>query len=344
MKVLLYTRQLKVVAKSGVGRAMEMQIDSLRKLGVDITTNEKEQYQTIHVNTVFPSDYFMAKKAKKQGKNVVYHAHSTKEDFCNSFKGSNLIAPLFKKWIIKCYQLGDVILTPTDYSKNLLEGYGIKKTIIPISNGIDTCFYKQEKHKRELFRKQYELDDNAKVIMSVGLYFERKGIIEFIELAKRMPEYTFFWFGYTPDYQIPGRVKKAIAQRPSNLILPGYVSKEEIAMAYNGCDLFLFPSFEETEGIVVLEALATKIPVLIRNIPVYGGWLKDKEDVYKAKDIVDFQNLVESILEKKLPDLTQNGYNRANERDSKTQATKLKSIYEGLGNGNIFSKGIKLYE
>ena len=51
-----------------------------------------------------------------------------KKIFQNSFTGSNLIAPLFKKWIMKCYQTGDLILTPTNYSKSLLEGYGIKNS------------------------------------------------------------------------------------------------------------------------------------------------------------------------------------------------------------------------
>lgn len=330
MKVLLYTKQLKIVAKSGVGRAMEMQIQSLRQLGVDVITNETEDYQVVHVNTIFPGDYRMAKKAKKNGKKVVYHAHSTKEDFCNSFKGSNLIAPLFQKWIKKCYQLGDIILTPTPYSKKLLEGYGIENTIIPISNGIDTRFYKKINYKREEFRQRYGLTKHEKVIMSVGFYFERKGILDYIELAKKMPQYKFFWFGYTPAYQIPLKIKKAIEQRPSNLLLPGYIKREELVAAYSGCDLFLFPSLEETEGIVVLEALASKIPVLLRDIPVYKEWLTDKEDVYKAGNLLEFQDLLEKIIEKQLPDLTQKGYERAKERDSRIQAYKLKTIYEGL--------------
>lgn len=33
--------------------------------------------------------------------------------------------------------------------------------------------------------------------MGVGLYIERKGILDFVELAKRLPEYKFIWFGYS---------------------------------------------------------------------------------------------------------------------------------------------------
>ena len=34
------------------------------------------------------------------------------EDFRNSFLGSNLLAPLFKRWLILCYRQGDVVITP----------------------------------------------------------------------------------------------------------------------------------------------------------------------------------------------------------------------------------------
>ena len=40
--------------------------------------------------------------------------------------------------------------------------------------------------------------------------------------------------------------------------------------AYSGSDLFFFPTLEETEGIVMLEAMAMETPVLTRYIPVYA--------------------------------------------------------------------------
>lgn len=45
--------------------------------------------------------------------------------------------------------------------------------------------------------------------------------------------------------------------------------------------LFCFMSHEETEGIVVLEALACCIPVLVRDIPVYEDWLADGKNVLR---------------------------------------------------------------
>lgn len=330
MKVLLYAKNQQVVSKSGVGKAMSMQKEALLANGVEVTENSEDSYDVVHINTIFPSDYRMAKRAKKEGKKVVYHAHSTKEDFQNSFTGSNLIAPLFKKWIIKCYRLGDIILTPTEYSKTLLKGYGIENPVYAISNGVDTSLFSKNILAREDFRKKYGLRQDDKVIMSVGLYFERKGILDFVELAEQMPEYKFIWFGYTPDIQIPSKVRRAVHKSLPNLIFAGYVPKEELINAYSSCDLFFFPSYEETEGIVVLEALSSEIPVLLRDIPVYENWLENRKDVYKGKTNKEFSSLIKDILEKRIPVLTWNGRKRALERDVNCQARKLNRYYEQL--------------
>lgn len=330
MKVLLYAKNQQVVSKSGVGKAMSMQKEALLANGVEVTENSEDSYDVVHINTIFPSDYRMAKRAKKEGKKVVYHAHSTKEDFQNSFTGSNLIAPLFKKWIIKCYRLGDIILTPTEYSKTLLKGYGIENPVYAISNGVDTSLFSKNILAREDFRKKYGLRQDDKIIMSVGLYFERKGILDFVELAEQMPEYKFIWFGYTPDIQIPSKVRRAVHKSLPNLIFAGYVPKEELINAYSSCDLFFFPSYEETEGIVVLEALSSEIPVLLRDIPVYENWLENRKDVYKGKTNKEFSSLIKDILEKRVPVLTWNGRKRALERDVNCQARKLNRYYEQL--------------
>lgn len=330
MKVLLYAKNQQVVSKSGVGKAMSMQKEALLANGVEVTENSEDSYDVVHINTIFPSDYRMAKRAKKEGKKVVYHAHSTKVDFQNSFTGSNLIAPLFKKWIMKCYRLGDIILTPTEYSKTLLKGYGIENPVYAISNGVDTSLFSKNILAREDFRKKYGLRQDDKVIMSVGLYFERKGILDFVELAEQMPEYKFIWFGYTPDIQIPSKVRRAVHKSLTNLIFAGYVPKEELINAYSSCDLFFFPSYEETEGIVVLEALSSEIPVLLRDIPVYENWLENRKDVYKGKTNKEFSSLIKDILEKRLPVLTWNGRKRALERDVNCQARKLNRYYEQL--------------
>lgn len=327
MKVYIYSEFQDKIEKSGVGRAIYHQKAGLAANGIECTDNCKEA-DVIHINTVFPKSFFLALKAKRLGIPVVYHAHSTKEDFRDSYIGSNLFAGLFKLWIKLCYSMGDVIVTPSEYSKKLLESYHIKKDIAVISNGIDLSAYNKSESAGKAFREKYGYSDSDKVIMSAGLTIKRKGILDFIELAKRMPQYKFIWFG-SADLRFVGKeVRRAVAEDIPNLTFAGYVPPEQLKAAYSGSDLFLFPSYEETEGIVVLEALAMKIPVLLRDIPVYDGWLVDGKRLYKADSNEAFEKTACMILEHQLPDLTEWGYDAVEKKNIEHIGSQLLGAYK----------------
>lgn len=328
MKILLHTGHYKLIEKSGVGRAIKHQIRALEMNGIPYTTDSKDSYDVIHINTIFPESYLLGRKAKRQGKKVIYHAHSTEEDFRNSFIFSNQLSHLFKLWISKCYSSADLIVTPTPYAKKLLEGYGLGKPIVAISNGIDLGFFQKNEKDAVLFRKRFGFSKNDKVIMAVGLYIERKGILDFVELAERLPEYKFIWFGHTNLTAVPGNVRAAVRTKRDNLIFAGYVPPEVLKQAYSGSDLFLFPTFEETEGIVLLEALAMRLPVLVRDIPIYREWLTDGMNVYKAGNIDRFQKKIKAILDVEVPSLVEAGYQVARERDLKVVGERLAECYK----------------
>ncbi len=332
MKVCLYTEGEKIVCKSGLGKALYHQEKALESVGIEYTTNVKDDYDILHINFYGPNSYALARLEKRKGKKIVYHAHSTEEDFKNGFIFSKQIAPAFKKWIIKCYNLGDVIITPTPYSKKLLEGYGIKKKIYAISNGIELDKFRVDKHLRKSFREKYNLKETEKVIIGIGLYIERKGIVDFVELARRLPEYKFIWFGYSPLSAATKNVREAVNTKLDNLLFAGYVDQKYIVEAMNGCDLFLFPTLEETEGIPIIEACACKTKALVRDIPVFDEWLEDGVNVYKAKNLDEFEIKIKKIINNELPDLTEKAYEVARSRDIKEIGKELKEVYENLLN------------
>lgn len=331
MKVLLYTEGLKTISKSGLGKAIKHQMKALEDNKIDYTTNLKDDFDVLHINFYGPKSYLFARKARKNGKKIVYHAHSTEEDFRNSFHFSNLVAPLFKKWLIKCYSLGDQLVTPTEYSKRLLENYNIGKPIHAISNGVETKFFERNEKAGEEFRKKYGYSKRDKVIVGIGLYIERKGIIDFVELAKRLPQYKFIWFGYSPLWASPRKIKKAVTTKLPNLHFAGYVDSSMIKSALSGANLYLFPTLEETEGIPIIEALTSKIPTLIRDIPVFEEYEANKV-VYKGKNVDEFETIIPQIIEGKLPDLTEEGYKIAKKKDLKTVGKQLVSVYDKVLN------------
>lgn len=327
MKVLIYSDDYETVKESGVGKAIDHQKKALDLAGVDYSLDSRKDFDLVHINTVFPRSVLFAIKARKMGKKIIYHGHSTKEDFKNSFKFSNALAPLFKKWLEFAYNKGDLILTPTDYSKNILKGYKIKRPIEVVSNGIDLDFWTRKKGDRENFYKKYKLDPKKKSIISVGLFIKRKGILDFVKLAKRLPQYEFVWFGKLNLKLCTSDVQKAVKTDLPNLHFPGYVDQNDLRLAYSGSDLYIFPTYEETEGIVLLEALATKSDTIIRDIKIYEN-IKDGKEVYKAKNIDDFEEKIIGILENKLPSLKDQGFSLAKDRSLEKVGQRLKKLYE----------------
>lgn len=250
------------------------------------------------------------------------------EDFKNSFIFSNQIAPLFKKWLVYAYRKGDLVLTPTNYSKKILETYGLNRPIEVVSNGIDLDFWQKKPNDRENFYKKYGLNPEKKSIISVGLPIKRKGIDDFLWLAKRMPQYEFIWFGKLDRALMSPEIKKEMDDVPANFHTPGYVNSEDLRQAYAGSDLYAFLTHEETEGIVLLEALASKSKILIRDIEIFEDGFVDGENIYKGKSLDDFQSKIKGILEGTLPDLSEIAYKKAEEKSIEKTGARLLELYE----------------
>ncbi|MFH0905013.1 MAG: glycosyltransferase family 4 protein [Methanobacteriota archaeon] len=144
----------------------------------------------------------------------------------------------------------------------------MSSTLIP--NGIDREYFKPDADKREKFRERFNIDDDEKVVLTVAQQTPRKGIYDFLELSKKHPEIKWVWVGgfpygiFSADYfQIKNMKKKC----KNNVIFTGFVP--DIMEAYSGADVFFMPSYAETFGLVVLEALACGLPVVARNIPEF---------------------------------------------------------------------------
>ena len=327
MKVLLYLEAENILGKSGVGRAIKHQERALKNAGVDYTRDPKDDYDIAHINTYFLKSWLLLNRAKRSGKKVIMHGHSTKEDFEHSFIGSTTLAPLFKWWLCQFYKRADAMITPTPYSRDLIASYGIDCPIYPVSNGIELSKYQKDPQKEAAFRDYFGLSPEDKVVICAGLYFERKGIEDFVKVAEAMPDVRFIWFGESPMWQIPHKVRRLVKHaHPANLTFAGYIKGAVFEGAMSGSDCFFFPNHEETEGIVVLEALASHQHVLVRDIPVYKGWLDDS-NVEMAKDVSGFVKKLDHILSGQ-SQKQEAGYRVAQAKAIDTVGQELVSVYE----------------
>lgn len=325
MIACLYLEDFGIKLPGGIWTAWRTQVAALKAAGVEVVTDPKQPHDILHLYVPFLRSRYLAEIYHRKNRPLVTHIHMTAEDFRNSFVGSNLIAPFFRLWLKSFYKKGDVILTPTEYTRKLAaKNYNLPiDKIIAVSNGINFKEFSPDEAIREEYRDRFKM--NGVSVFSLGWVFPRKGIYTFIDTAKKFPKTQFFWFGQrTPKglTHLPRPIDP-----PANAKFSGRIDDARGAM--NAGDIFFFPSYEENQGIVVLEAAANGKAILLRDIPVFEDWMIHGKNCLKAKTDEEFCEYLDQLIsDKKLRDrLGIAARQTALEHDLKNVGEKLKRIY-----------------
>ncbi len=311
---------------TGLLSSYQNQKKTLESLGLPYVEKWDNSCDILQINTPWLKSLWLIKKARRQGKRIIIWSHVTAEDAREVFWFNKYFFPLIKKYLTYAYGLADLVFCPSAHTKSLLTAYGLApEKLVVQSNGVDLTSFYPDQDKRLDYRQQYNLKDL--VIGTVGLVIPRKGIHTFLTLAKQYPQYQFAWFGKIYSGWLAKPLPKKL---PPNVRFTGYV-KDANAM-FNSLDIFIFPSFEENQGMVLLEAAAIGLPIIARDIPAYNPWLRAGENCLKAKSDDEFTSCLERLLndpdlKKKLSD---NAKVLAQEENISAQNKKLLTIYQRL--------------
>lgn len=327
MKVFLYLEFEEKFKCAGMGAAIKNQRKALELNNVSYVNSLNEDFDIIHINMIGLRSLYLAKNMKKKGKKVILHAHATADDFRNSYRFSNLIAPFLRRYLTYYYNQADLVLCPSEYTKRVLTGYGVKKPVIAISNGIDTSKFQFSEELRSKFRTGFDLE--GIVPLSVGHLFLRKGIKTYVNVAGKFPN-RFLWVGRRYRKMEEPEVSRIVENAPKNVTFISFI--DDIVPAYCGTDIFFFPSFCENQGIVLLEAAACRRPIIVRDLPVYENWLEDGVNCLKARTDDEFKIKLQNLMEdRNLRDrLAGKAYEMSKGHSLQRVGEKLKGIYESL--------------
>ena len=298
----------------------------LTTLQITYTERWDKNCDILQINTPWLNSWRLIKKAKKSRKKVIIWAHVTAEDAKQVFRFTAFFNNFIKKYLTHVYGLADVILCPSTYTKSLLERYGLPAEKLMVqSNGVDTTKFYPNLLKRKEVREKQNLSNL--VVGTVGLAIPRKGIADFLTIAKNLPQYTFLWYGKIYNRLL---VKPLPAKIPANVKFTGYVP--DVLAAFNSLDIFIFLSVEENQGMAILEAAAMQLPLPVRDLPAYQGWLKHGENCFKVKNVKECQyyiNLLaqDEALRKKLG---QAALLLAQKEQINTLKKQMQNVYTGL--------------
>lgn len=263
------------VAGQGVGAVYTELLELLKQYlpnEFNISINDYSPSVISHYHTIDPV-FFASTYSKKRGRKIGY-VHFLPDTLDQSLTLPKPARWTLDKYVVAFYKRMDTLVVVNPNFIPRLAEYGIdpkKVTYIPNFVSRQT-FYPETADNKAILRTKYGIQPDDFVVFGAGQVQDRKGVDDFIALAKRNPDMRFIWAGgfsfgmITNGYD---HLKSAVANAPENLTFTGIVPREEMVDYYNIADCFLLPSFEELFPMAVLEAFSTETPVMVRALDLY---------------------------------------------------------------------------
>ncbi len=148
------------------------------------------------------------------------------------------------------------IVTPSEWLANIVQMSFLRKyTITSIPNGIDINKFK---YTNSDFRTTIRAKNKIILLSVAAIWYESKGLYDVFNLAKKLNnKYTYVVVGLNEK-------QKDIA--PSNIIaIDKTNSINKLIEIYSSADVFINTSYEETMGMVTIEAIACGTPAIVYN-------------------------------------------------------------------------------
>lgn len=245
----------------------EDRLMSKRHVQTLLPTLRLNQYDVLHIHTPFVAHYAGILLARELEIPVVETYHTFFEEYFFHY------VPLLPKTLLKflarkfsvsqCRQI-DHIVVPSQPMVDVLRDYGVTTPHTVLPTGVDII--EGEENAGLAFRKQYGISPDQPVLVHVGrVAFEKN--IEFLLsvaalLVNQLPNLMLLIAGEGPAL----KKLKLLANKygiEANVKFVGYLDRnKDLSACYQAGDVFVFSSRTETQGLVLLEAMLSGVPVV----------------------------------------------------------------------------------
>ena len=299
----------------------------------------KRQFDLVHIQTPFVAHYAGVALAARLNLPCVATYHTFFEEYLYHY-----IPFLPREWLKglarrfsrqQCNAL-DAVIVPSRAMRDTLAAYGVERPMHVLPTGLpesrfaggDGCY----------FRNRYGIPKSRKLLLFVGRVAHEKNIGFLIEMLGHLrmtqPEALLLITGEGPAV---GALKQSVSQSglEDAVRFLGYLDRHnELHDCYRAADIFVFASRTETQGLVLLEAMAIGRPVValarMGTCDILAG---ERGCRIAPDDPRGFAQVVNTLLTLDKParlTLEQEARQHAREWHADEMAGRLQRLYETL--------------
>ena len=303
---------------------------------------KKQKFDLIHIQTPFIAHYYGKKLSKILNIPIVETYHTSFEDYLHLYMP--ILPESFARWLSRiiakylCNHCNGII-SPSEQLKETLKNYRVTKPIKVVPTGLpDKSFKKTNKYS---FRKLYNISPNDPLLLFVGRVAHEKNIDfllhAFKYIAKENKSIKFLITGEGPAFEHIQKLIKNLNLEHS-VILTGYLeADQELLNCYASSDMFIFSSKTETQGLVLIEAMAQGLPIVALAENGTKSILENNPGAIIAKDDPkEFAKTCLTLLnnKKKLSQMSMKAKKEAKQKwGSVVQTEKLIALYKEVVEG-----------
>ena len=296
MKIHVISETQFIMKATGVHTAFMDHIELLKeKNDIEVVVNDEGTGDIFHGHTY--GLYYLWKGRKYKGRRV-FTAHVIPDSIKGSLPLWWLFMPFIRLGLKIVYSYADICIAISPMVEKAIIATGAKTRIVKIYNPVHIDRWKRTEENRKKGRQMLKLTANEFIVLGVGQLTGRKGVEDFLDIAKAIPDIKFVWVGGRPFKGFTEgikRINKKLTKAGKNVINTGQINLEDMPLIYAAADLMLFPSYQENCPLAPIEAAACGMPVIYRDIEEYRSLYENP--YIKAGSIEEFIALTKRMIE-----------------------------------------------
>ncbi|MGD8783796.1 MAG: glycosyltransferase [Thioalkalispiraceae bacterium] len=262
----------------------------------------KDDYDLVHIQTPFVAHYAGLRIAGELGIPCVETYHTFFEEYLYHY--FPLVPKSWMRYLARYFtrkqcNAVDAVITPSTAMNEVLGKYGVTTSTKIVPTGIDLS--ELESGDGATFRLKYGIEQERPVIVHVGRVAHEKNIdfllrmLQFLRI--NIPDVLLIIAGEGPARAY---LKKLTARLglDNNVMFIGYLARDgELLDCYCAGDAFVFASRTETQGLVLLEAMALGVPLISTAVMGTKDILEPGKGAIVAEEDAElFADKVQNIL------------------------------------------------